>query len=89
MKQRQKALIEATSAQTDQRARLAALEITVEELQRNLDGNPELHRLRREVAILTVERDDARREVCCLKAGDGFPQDYARLREWDCFKEEP
>jgi hypothetical protein len=87
MKQRHKALLEATSAETYPRARIAALEIEVEELLRKLDGNSEVHRLRRKVAILTDERDDARREVCCLKACDGLPQEYASLREWDCFDE--
>lgn len=39
---------------------------------------------------LTVERDDARREVCELKALNFDrvirPEDYALLRKWDCFE---
>ena len=38
---------------------------------------------------LRKERDEARREVCCMKDFHGLPRDYALERGWDCFKEEP
>lgn len=46
-------------------------------------------------AELTKERDDARQEVCIeycdrvgvILCGNTTPQDYAKRRGWDCFKE--
>ena len=54
----------------------------------------EIKRLRQENATLTAERDEARREVCrdsaCrlekLRIDLGPPQ-IAKIRGWDCFKE--
>lgn len=44
-----------------------------------------------EIERLRAERDEARREVCEHKAWNFYgvikPEDYARLRKWDCFKE--
>ena len=43
-----------------------------------------------EIERLRFERDEARREVCKLKALNFDrvirPQDYALLRKWDCFE---
>ena len=45
-----------------------------------------------EIERLRADRDEARREVCELKAwnfGNVIkPKDYALLRDWDCFKED-
>ena len=45
---------------------------------------------------LTAERDEARREICQLKGTVRWnphfpfatPQQYAEVRDWDCFKQE-
>lgn len=43
----------------------------------------------RDIAQLRAERDEARREVCKLKAWNVQerlgPEGYALLRKWDCF----
>jgi len=43
-----------------------------------------------EIERLRFERDEARREVCELKALNFDrvirPEDYALLRKWDCFE---
>ena len=43
-----------------------------------------------EIERLRADRDEARREVCELKAwafGNVIkPKDYALLRDWDCFE---
>ncbi len=46
--------------------------------------------LEREIARLTAERDEARREVCeMLERDAGFlAQRQAASRGWDCFKED-
>ena len=42
-----------------------------------------------EIERLRAERDEARREVCELKAWSfGSVKDYALSRDWDCFKED-
>ena len=53
--------------------------------------------LEREIARITAERDEARREICMNETkepyrqmcGSGIllPQDEANRRGWDCFKE--
>jgi hypothetical protein len=58
----------------------------------------EIKRLRQENATLTAERDEARREICMnatkepyrQMCGSGIllPQDAARERGWDCYKED-
>ena len=50
-------------------------------------------RLRQEIATLTAERDEARREVCKLTGGwitryGREPQRLAVERGWDCFPQE-
>lgn len=40
-----------------------------------------------QIAQLTRERDEARREVCNLSIHP--PRDYALERGWDCFKDNP
>ena len=41
------------------------------------------------IANLTAERDEARREVCAHEADTTEDQlAYAKLRGWDCFKED-
>ena len=46
--------------------------------------------MQQQIARLTRERDEARREVCTLKYwnfnGSIDPRGYAALRKWDCFK---
>ena len=45
-----------------------------------------------EIARLTKERDDARREVCNWSVGVGLKatsQAVAESRGWDCYKETP
>jgi len=45
--------------------------------------------LLQQIATLTAERDEARREVCNLMYQKGFPTgDYARERGWDLFKKD-
>jgi hypothetical protein len=45
------------------------------------------------IALLTAERDEARREVCECKCSPpktpffGAPQELAELNGWDCFKD--
>lgn len=45
-----------------------------------------------EIERLRAERDEARREACLFKSrrknGVMSPMEIARLRGWDCFKEE-
>jgi hypothetical protein len=45
----------------------------------------------RDMATLRAERDEARREVCYLKAWNFDraikPEDYARLRKWACYEQ--
>jgi hypothetical protein len=42
------------------------------------------------IATLTAERDEARRMVCEWHSGlrVQHPQDYAKRRSWDCYKED-
>lgn len=51
--------------------------------------NADILQLRQQVADLRAERDEARREVCKLKAWNVQerlgPEGYALLRKWDCF----
>lgn len=51
--------------------------------------NADIMQLRQQVSDLRGERDDARREVCKLKAWNVQerlgPEGYALLRKWDCF----
>ena len=51
-----------------------------------------VERLRADLAQRTAERDDARREVCELRADlrvmPTFKRQVAAERGWDCFKEE-
>jgi len=54
--------------------------------------------LEREIARLTAERDEARREICMNATNEPYrqmcgsgillPQDAARERGWDCYKED-
>lgn len=49
----------------------------------------EIEQLRQQLKELRGERDEARREVCKLKAWNVQerlgPEGYALLRKWDCF----
>jgi hypothetical protein len=54
-----------------------------------------LSRAHQEIERLIDERDEARREVCNLVSWDdqaanfaGTPEEYAKHRGWDCFKED-
>ena len=51
--------------------------------------NADILELRQQVTELRGERDEARREVCTLKAWNVQerlgPEGYALLRKWDCF----
>jgi hypothetical protein len=46
--------------------------------------------LRTQINLLRAERDEARREVCVWQTGKtgSALQDYAKLRGWDCFRED-
>ena len=48
--------------------------------------------LRQQIATLTAERDEARREVSFLRPsvclGAQTAHEYAESRGWDCFKED-
>ena len=40
------------------------------------------------IAELTKERDEARRDICCMMHMTGFlAGDYAHSKGWDCFKD--
>jgi hypothetical protein len=60
------------------------------------DAADELESKGDEIARLTAERDEARRELCQLKSRLGAdyyvpslnPEGYAKVRGWDCFEEE-
>lgn len=49
----------------------------------------------REIKRLRDERDQARREVCQLQSDPpqtmfcALPEEYADIRQWDCYKENP
>jgi hypothetical protein len=45
----------------------------------------EIDRLRADLARVTAERDEARREICIEHLS---PEAEARRRGWDCFREE-
>ena len=51
----------------------------------------EIGRLEREKYILMQQRDDARRDVCCITEDCGTmnQREYADYRGWDCFPEIP
>jgi hypothetical protein len=46
--------------------------------------------LRQQIATLTAERDEARREVCVWQGLDtgSTPRNTATVRGWDCFKDD-
>jgi hypothetical protein len=56
------------------------------------DGNIMSESHHDEIKRLTAERDEARREVSCLRPsvclGAQTANEYARERGWDCFKED-
>ena len=56
-----------------------------------VSNGDELDRLRVELAQRTAERDEARREVCELRADlrvkPTFKREVAAERGWDCFEE--
>lgn len=56
----------------------------IEELRWALEEN------RREVARLTAERDEARREICVMleDATNNHRENHAKRWGWDCFKED-
>jgi len=58
----------------------------------NLTESPVIARLHAEIARLTAERDEARREVSFLRPsvclGAQTAHEYAESRCWSCFKEE-
>ena len=49
-----------------------------------------LRRAADEIERITAERDEARREICrrAIKNSE-WQKDFARGRNWDCFKEAP
>ena len=67
----------------------------------NLEGTALIERLRkeafalaawscREIDRLTAERDEARRRVCEMLHEEGYgrsPEEWAKRKGWDCFKE--
>jgi hypothetical protein len=53
----------------------------------------EIKRLRQENETLTAERNEARREVCYAEVNGQYGrrytlQDIAKIKGWDCYKEE-
>ena len=55
----------------------------------NHEAAEDIMQLRQQVSDLRGERDEARREVCRMKAWNVQerlgPEGYALLRKWDCF----
>ena len=71
---------------TDEIARLRAL--WCEEKSKAMTFHAEVERLRSEVARLTAQRDEARREVCFGYGPMAEALDAAKRRGWDCFTKE-
>ena len=69
----------------------------IERLRKELTERIHMCDMRSEKILeLTAERDEARREICQLKGTVRWnphfpfatPQQYAEVRDWDCFKQE-
>ena len=72
----------------DAKAKVKSEWVIVKEL-RNRRSN--MAQMEVEIARLTKERDEARREVCNLSVGVGLKatsQEFAKERGWDCYEKE-